>query len=104
MRPPVAPTAWVHEKLGRIEIKLGDEKQAIVAVRSGNEWFAITNVRDSSGYPEDRTAMRFQDTLWFSVTLRIAVIADGEAKQRNYTWEINDLEDVPLIRPITQPS
>jgi hypothetical protein len=44
-----APTAWLHEKRGYVDIKPGDEKETIIAVRSETEWHTVTNVRDASG-------------------------------------------------------
>jgi hypothetical protein len=83
-----APTAWLHEKRGYVDINPGEEKQAIIAVCSDTEWHTVTNVRDASGYPPDRSAIHFQDATVLSGKLHITLIRNGVAEaEQSYSWE-----------------
>jgi hypothetical protein len=102
-----APTAWLHEKRGYVEIKAGEEKEAIIAIRSQTEWHTVTNVRDASGYPTSTAAMHFQCAPWFSGKLHIALIANGKVVEKHYSWETPVSQGeipkagMPRIRPLT---
>lgn len=93
-----APTAWLHEKHGYVDIKPGEEKEAIIAVRSKTEWYTVTNVRDASGYPSDASAMKFHSAPWFSGKLHIGLILDGEVIERHYTWEVPTTQENGLLK------
>jgi len=96
-----APTAWLHEKFGSVNLKVGDEKEAIIAVRSGRDWYTVTNVRDSSGDPTNTSAMRFQDAPWFQGNLHIGLIVDGEIIEQHYSWQVTEESIFPRIRKIS---
>jgi len=103
------PTAWLHEKRGYVDLRAGETKEAIIVVRNSFEWCTVTNVRDSSGYPADKTAMNFQSAPWFSGKLRITLIADGRiVKERTYSWQVEVTQGTPLkagfpkIRPLDE--
>src|SRR6202008_5129762 len=83
-----APTAWLNEKLGYVNFKPGDEKEAIIAVRSDSDWYAVTNVRDLHGYPPNTSAMLFQQAPWFKGQLHIGLIAKGDVIEEHYSWEV----------------
>ena len=102
-----SPTAWLHEKRGYVDLNPGEEKQAIIAVRSNSEWFTVTNVRDSSGYPNDTSAMNFNGAPWFSGKLHIGLIVNGEVVEKHYSWEVSVTHEqgilksgIPKIRPL----
>jgi len=60
-----APTAWLNEKRSRVDLDLGDQKEVIIAVGSGKDWFTVTNVRDDTGHPTDWRAMELRPAPWF---------------------------------------
>lgn len=98
----------LHEKRGYVDIKPGEDKQAIIAVRSNSEWYTVTNVRDASGYPSDTSAMHFQGAPWFSGKLHIGLIVNGEVTEQHYSWETEVRQEggilkagIPRIRPIS---
>jgi hypothetical protein len=86
------PTAWLHEKRGYVELKVGETKEAIIAVKNTFGWYAVTNLRDQSGYPADKTAMHFQDAPFLSGKMRIRLLADGRAVvEKTYSWSVEVL-------------
>lgn len=95
-----APTAWLHERLGHVDLAVGEEKEAIIAVRRNRDWYTVTNVRDESGYPANTSAMRFQGAPWFSGKLHIGLILNGEVTEQHYSWEVTEPSVVPRIRKI----
>ena len=96
-----APTAWLHERLGYVDFKPGDEKEAIIAVRSDHDWYTVTNVRDSSGYPPNTSAMHFQQAPGFKGQLHIGLIANGEVIEEHYSWEVSDQSIFTKIRKLS---
>ena len=103
-----SPTAWLHEKRGYVDFNPGDVKEAIIAVRSETEWYTVTNVRDASGYPPNRSAMSFHGAPWFSGTLHVGLITNGEVIERHFSWETSMIQQgngilkagFPKIRPL----
>jgi hypothetical protein len=95
-----APTAWLNERRGCVDLNPGDEKEAIIAVRSNHDWYTVTNVRDSSGYPSNTSAMHFQQAPWFKGQLHIGLIADGEVIEEHYSWEVSEQSIFPKIRKV----
>jgi pyrimidine deaminase RibD-like protein len=98
-----APTAWLHEKLGYVNFKPGDEKEAIIAVRSNSDWYTVTNVRDLQGYPPNTSAMHFQPAPWFKGQLHVGLIVKGDVIEEHYSWEVIGQSIVPKIRKL-EPS
>ena len=96
-----APTAWLHEKFGHVDLKPGEEKEAIIAVRRASDWYTVTNVRDESGYPPNTAAMHFQPAPWFKGLLHIGVITNGRLIEEDYSWETVDQSIFPKIRKLS---
>jgi hypothetical protein len=98
----------LHEKRGYVDFNPGDVKEAIIAVRSETEWYTVTNVRDASGYPQNTSAMSFHSDPWFSGTLHVGLITDGEVSERRFSWETSMIQQAngipkpgnPKIRPL----
>lgn len=103
-----SPTAWLHEKRGYVDFNPGDVKEAIIAVRSETEWYTVTNVRDASGYPPNRSAMSFHSAPWSAGKLHVGLITNGEVIERHFSWETPMIQQgngilkagFPKIRPL----
>jgi hypothetical protein len=98
-----SPSAWLNEKFGSVNVEIHDRKELILAVESGEQWSAVSNIRQADGFPKDSRAMQFREAPWIVGTLKVSVIFNGEARTREFSWDNRAQMVPPQIRPTTPP-